>query len=337
MNFDEKRRCLLKLSLVATSSAMIAPVAMAAARQPVTSVPVALLSLRNASEYSRFRGAIENESRRVFPPSLKLDLIDIPGNIHSNREKLRIALRERPFFACVSESTSATIAAAEILENTPIIFSLTGDPSLSGIVRVGAGALRNVTGFTSFSPTHMKRWEVLFSAFPGIDKVVVLAGSSGIQLAAEAKKMRDSIGRIEVVDIDMKKNVVQQVRAALAQKRIGVDVPHTALTSVTPYAIIDCINESRLPCIYDGTHYVTWGGLMSYEADPLPEANTINEFLLLLLQGIPAAKIPIRYPSSFTLAVNLETAAAAKLELKKSLLLRANVVQKKAVRREGLS
>lgn len=337
MNFDEKRRRLLKLSLFATSSAMIAPGSMVAARQPVTSVPVALISLRTLSENSRFRSEIESESRRVFPPNLKLDLISIPNNIQSDHEKLRIALRERPFFACISEKISATIVAAEILENTPIIFSLTGDPLQSGIVHVGAGALRNLTGFTSFSPTHMKRWEVMFSAFPEIDKIVVLAGSPGIQLAAEAKKISDSIGRIEIIDIDLKKNAVQQVRSALAQNRIGVDVPHTALTSGSPYAIIDCINESRLPCIYDGTHYVKWGGLMSYEADPLPEAQTINEFLLLLLQGVPAVKIPIRYPSSFTLAVNLETALATKLKLKKSLLLRADVVQKKTVRREGFS
>jgi ABC-type uncharacterized transport system substrate-binding protein len=342
MNFDEKRRNLLKLlcgTMMTLAATATASRTSAAATQKPRPINVALLSLRTATRIEKFKASIEREFRRVAPQHITLKLVSIPSSVQGDRLKLQDALSQMPFFACISENVAATLLAADLPEAGPVIFTIAGDPALSGLMPVAPQKRRNFTGFTSYAPTDIKRWEILSEAFPDIERIVVLASAGGPakRLLASAGSVSDFIGRIEVAEIDVRKNPVQQVRAALSRRRIGVDVPHTALTSASPYSIIDCINETRHPCIYDGTHYVRWGGLLSYEADPLPEAQTISEYLLLLLQGVPPDKIPIRYPSSFTLAVNLQTGKASGIELRKSLLLRTNTFIKNTDRPAGLT
>ncbi|MEO8384059.1 MAG: ABC transporter substrate binding protein [Betaproteobacteria bacterium] len=324
---------------LAVTASTISAGAGTSGRRETKVIHVALISRRTPARLDELRLSIENEFLRVAPRSLSLNLVAIPFDVQRDHATLRRALRASPFFACVSESVSSTIWAAEIPNNIPIIFSVAGDPVLSGLLRPDLGKLHNVTGFTSFAPTHIKRWEILSEAFPQIEKIVVLssAGEAAKQLRADAKRASDFIGKIEVAELDVHKDVLSQVRAVVSAGRVGVDVPHTALTSTKPLSIIDCLNQTRLPCIYDGTNYAKWGGLLSYEADPLPEAQTICEFLLLLLQDVPADKIPIRYPSSFTLAVNLETAAASAITLKKSLLFRTSKFFKTTDRPAGMS
>ncbi len=345
MNFDDKRRYLLKLACDVTlatlsvTGATIAAGANAVSRRETKLIHAALMSRRTPARLEKFRLHIENEFLRLAPRGFKLNLVVIPFSVQEDRAKLQRALSETSFFACVSENVSTAIWAAEFLNETPIVFSVAGDPVLSGLVRPAPDDLRNVTGFTSFAPTDIKRWEILFEAFPEIERVVVLSasGEAAKQLRAAAQTASGFIGKIDVAEIDVKKDVLQQVRTVLSARRIGVDVPHTALTSTNPLSIIDCLNETRLPSIFDGTHYVKWGGLLGYEADPLPEVQTIAELLLLLMQGVPPSKIPIRYPSSFTLAVNLQTATASAIKLKKSLLFRTNTFFKTTDRPAGMS
>jgi ABC-type uncharacterized transport system substrate-binding protein len=337
MMISDNKRKLLKCALGGAALSLQGANSKLAFSGTVDAVSTALLDIRVPSANIRFQRELENESFIAFPPNRKLNIINIPFGIQADRQKLQSTLLESRFFACVSVGEPATIAAAEILDSTSIVFSVSSDPSRSLVKLPSTGMPKNLTGFTSFSPTHAKRWEVLRSAFPRIDKIIVLAEGRWLreqQLAYEANKHSGRMGKIDVIEIDVKRDVVVQISKilSLAGRHVGIDFPHSGLANKDPYSIIDCINSSHVPCVYDGTHYVNWGGLLSYEADPLPEAKTTIECLVLLMQGIPPEKIPIRYPTSFTLAVNLETAKNANLPLNKSLLLRANHFVKKTNR-----
>lgn len=339
---SDNRRKLLKYGLSGAALSLQGANPRLAFSGTVDAVSTALLDIRIPSANIRFQRELESEAFIAFPPNRKINIINIPFGSQADPKKLQSALLESRLFAVVSVGEPATTAAAEILDRTNIVFSVSSDPLRSLVKSTNAGLPKNLTGFTSFSPTHRKRWEVLRSSFPRVDKIIVLGAGRWLreqQLAHEANEDSNRMGRIDVVEIDVTRDIATQIRNVLARagKNAGIDFPHSGLANKDPYSIIDCINQSHLPCIYDGTHYVDWGGLLSYEADPLPEAKTTIEYLVLLMQGVPPEKIPIRYPTSFTLAVNLETASAANLPLPKSLLLRANHFVKKTNRTVVLS
>ena len=333
MHYDKSKRELLKFSLTTMVAGLISTGnAGATGGRTARVLSVALIDLLSDRASREFRRKIGKEWLRIFPPNHRHNLVDLPRPVWQDRQKLEFALKEMPFFACVSGSATATISAAEILPDTPIIFNLAGDPTLLGVAKGARGVRPNVTGFTSFTATHAKRWEILFDAFPQIRKILVLTDSADARIATDAILASASGKKVEAQKIDIKKNISQQLDRALAQKDIGVDIPHTTFSGSDPFTIISHVNSAHLPSIYDGTHYARWGGLLGYEADPIPEAETICEYLLQLLRGATPSMLPIRYPSAFTLSVNLETATASHLELKKSLLIRANTVFDKTIR-----
>ncbi len=332
MNCDKRKRELLKFSLATIATGCMLDSAGTTGEHRARVLSVAFIDLLSDRASRELRKEIKSEWSRVFPPNHKLNLVDVPRPVWQDRQKLAFALNEMSFFACISGSALATISAAEILPDTPIIFNLAGDPILMGVAKGARGVRLNVTGFTSFTATHAKRWEILFDAFPKLQKILVITDTADARVATDAILANASGKKVETLRIDIKKNISQQLHRALAQKDIGVDIPHTRLSGSDPFTIINHVNNAHLPSIYDGTHYARWGGLLGYEADPIPEAETICEYLLQLLRGATPSMLPIRYPSAFTLSVNLETATASHLELKKSLLIRANTVFDKTIR-----
>ena len=290
-------------------------------------VAIALLDTRVEAENREFRQQLLQAFGRNFPIDWGLGIENIPFATQSDAAALSLALNAAPFDLCLTVGEHATKAAAAIFRSRPIIFHLTVDPVLDGIVAGMQSPERNLTGFTSFSPTHRKRWEILFEAFPDVERLTVLVGDNWPHRASvEADALKVPGRRIEIAGIDVFRPILKQLDASTRHRHLAIDVPHTGLTSRNPFMVIDYINALRVPSIYDGTHYVRWGGLASYEADPLPEVDMIMDYMKLVLNDVPPRLIPVRSPSSFTLALNLKTAAQSGLTIGKRLIKRANVI-----------
>ncbi|MEO8136661.1 MAG: ABC transporter substrate binding protein [Betaproteobacteria bacterium] len=327
---EHSRRRFLKTATGTTLFALLPLGATAAARvQAHRTVSVALLDQRFESDSQEFQRQLQRAFVRKFPggPALRIESIPLP--VQKDPVKLAAALHASEFDLCLTIGEQATRAAAISFRSRPIIFQAIDDPVVDGIVAAAQSPDRNLTGFTSFSPTHLKRWEVLFEAFPDIERLAVLVDA---QWRHRASVQADALGqgargrRVEIVVLDALRPIVQQLRSIPLHRHLAIDVPHSPLASKDPFIIIDFINSIRVPSIYDGTHYVRWGGLASYEADPLPDIDTIIEYMALLLNDVPPRLIPVRYPSSFSLAFNLQTASASALTISKRILKRANVI-----------
>lgn len=334
MNSKKKRQLIMGCFAVA-GTPLFDIYGSAFAKSGIKDLVVALLDVRVVAENQKFQLELETEATLQFPSSLKLKIINIPFSVHKDLAALSDLVKKLNPDVCIAVTALAAARAVQVLPTTPILFSLTVDPVKLGFTPSSHKPSKNMTGLTSFSPTHLKRWELLFEAFPKISKIVVLADSAWpllTQLKADAVLVRAKLGRIEIIEIDVKQNISEQITEALNEIGVGVDVPHTGVTSAKPFEIIDLISSTKLPCIYDGTHYVNWGGLMSYDADPLPEAKTLVAMLTMLGNGTAVSQIPVRFPSSYTLALNLETATNMGVKLDKTTLRRVTQVFKTATR-----
>jgi putative tryptophan/tyrosine transport system substrate-binding protein len=90
--------------------------------------------------------------------------------------------------------------------------------------------------------------------------------------------------------------------------------------------ILELVEKSRLPAMYEWREYVEAGGLMAYASD-LGElgrriANDVHE----ILNGAKPGDIPIYQPTKFELVINLKTANALGLTMPPALLARADEV-----------
>ena len=75
-------------------------------------------------------------------------------------------------------------------------------------------------------------------------------------------------------------------------------------------AVIHMMASTSKPVLYDRTSLVRDGALMSYEARIVDPFRIWANQLLLILDGVDAATIPVERPSQFELALNLDAIAS---------------------------
>ena len=98
------------------------------------------------------------------------------------------------------------------------------------------------------------------------------------------------------------------------------------LTVAHGQVIVDNVNRSRLPAIYQVARLAEVGGLMSYGPDIPDNFRRAAGFVDKIPKGATAADLPTQQPTKFELVVNLKTAKAMGFTLPQSVLLRADRV-----------
>jgi putative ABC transport system substrate-binding protein len=90
--------------------------------------------------------------------------------------------------------------------------------------------------------------------------------------------------------------------------------------------IVALAAQHKLPAIYPGRHFITSGGLISYEPDYVDQYQRAAGYVDRILRGEKPADLPIQMPTKYELVVNLKTAKALGLEVPPTLLARADEV-----------
>jgi putative ABC transport system substrate-binding protein len=83
----------------------------------------------------------------------------------------------------------------------------------------------------------------------------------------------------------------------------------------------------RLPSIYSAKYYVGEGGMMSYGSPMVESYRIAATYIDRILRGAKVNELPVQFPTTVELAINLKTARAIGLTLPRSLLLRAELIE----------
>ena len=120
---------------------------------------------------------------------------------------------------------------------------------------------------------------------------------------------------------------IEAVFKAAAGARAGAVIMF-ASSVLFPHArrVAEVAARSRLPAIYLLRPYVDAGGLISYGPDIREIWRRAAVFVDKILKGAKPADIPVEQPTKFDLVINLKTAKALGLNVRQSLLLRADEV-----------
>ena len=224
----------------------------------------------------------------------------------------------------------ATLAAKKATLRIPIVFTLVGDPIATGvvdsIVRPGA----NVTGISSrAAELTPKRLEILKKMAPKLRRVWLVFHSGDVTNAAALTTLRDAARRLEldlllrtVNDPDELTQVLKEIKPGDAVLAPSVD------TLDIPAMIFEAASSAKVPAVFPSALWVSHGALVSYGPDFRAQGAQAARLVAKILRGTQPRDLPVEGADKIDLAVNLNTARQLGLEVPRTMLYRADLIQR---------
>jgi putative ABC transport system substrate-binding protein len=228
--------------------------------------------------------------------------------------------------------TSQTVATLQKATHTiPIVFAGAIDPVGAGFIESLARPGGNATGFTAFEYAIGAKWlELLRGVAPHVTRAAVLrdpASASGIGQFAAIQAVAPTGMELSVVSILDNADAIERAVATFARRSNG-----GLVVTASPFGrnrrdvIAALAARYKLPAVYPFSYYVAAGGLSSYGPNLTSLYRPAADYVDRILKGERPAELPVQAPTKYQLVVNLKTARALGIEIKPSLLARADEV-----------
>jgi putative tryptophan/tyrosine transport system substrate-binding protein len=229
----------------------------------------------------------------------------------------------------VTESASASIAAAKATKEVPIVQAAGVDPVMTGLAASLARPGGNVTGLTlSGADRTAKQLQLLKESVPAAANVAVIYNSNrpGMQdEMSQAMQMARALGLApQYIEVRTNEELFAALDA-LSKNRPSavVTIGHGMLFGHSK-RIADFATANRLPGVFPEREFVEAGGLMSYGPDIGATFYRAAGYVDKILKGARPATLPIEQPTKWSLVVNLRTAQTLGIKIPGTVLVRAD-------------
>jgi putative ABC transport system substrate-binding protein len=212
----------------------------------------------------------------------------------------------------------------------PIVFAASGDPLSFGFVQSLSRPGGNITGVSSVgADISYKYLDILREAIPSLSTVAVLMNPAhpghpdylrNIQTAAREAVRVLPIRAANAGQIEAAFGVIEQARAQ------ALIVPGDGLFFSQARRIAELAVRQHLPTMFSTREPVQVGGLMSYGPNLAEQFYRAATYVDKILRGARPGDLPVEQPTTFELVINLKTAKAIGLSLRRELLLRADAL-----------
>jgi putative ABC transport system substrate-binding protein len=231
----------------------------------------------------------------------------------------------------LAHGTTTVRPLLQVTRTVPIVFPIAGDPVGAGFVDTLARPGGNVTGFMTVEFSFAGKWlELLKEIAPSVTRAAVLrdpSQGSGTSQFAAIQAIAPSLS-VEITPVNLlDPSEIERAVAAFARSANGglIVMPGGSATAHRGL-IVALAAQHKLPAIYPGRHFITSGGLISYEPDYVDQYQRAAGYVDRILRGEKPADLPIQTPTKYELVVNLKAAKALGLDVPPTLLARADEV-----------
>jgi len=231
----------------------------------------------------------------------------------------------------LAHGASTVRPLVQATRSVPIVFPIAGDPVGAGFVDSLAKPGGNVTGFMTVEYSFGGKWlEILKEIAPGVMRVAVLRDASqgsGTSQFAVIQGMASSL-KVEVSPVNARgADEIERAVAAFARSSNGgMIVTSGGAAQLHRNLIVTLAARHKLPAVYNGRHFVTGGGLISYGVDFIDQYQRAAGYVDRILKSEKPADLPVQAPTKYELVINLKTAKALGIEVPASVLARADEV-----------
>jgi putative ABC transport system substrate-binding protein len=232
----------------------------------------------------------------------------------------------------VAVNSPSVIAAKQATRTIPIVMPISSDPVGDGLVTSLARPGGNITGLSIMSPElGKKRLQLLKETFPRLSRpVAMLWNPDYVGMAArfrQAQATAPTVGMgIRSVEVRDSRELERALETMDRERPDALLILADPLTTSQRLRIIEFAAEERLPAMYEVSHFVEAGGLMSYGPNVDKIVSRAAIYVDKILKGAKPADLPIEQPATFELVINLKAAKALGVTIPPSILLQADKV-----------
>jgi putative ABC transport system substrate-binding protein len=258
--------------------------------------------------------------------SLLLEYVYADG--HPERlPELAAALARGANDLIVASGSDALDAARASIHSVPIV-------GISANMGMGGGSLArsqgNLSGIAILFDELATKWpELLVEAVPRTQRIGVVfdPSSSNAQQFAAVGTTAATLGKtllpLRIDNVDSIRDALEHARA---ENLDGLIFTSSPIFTANAARIVELVQHTGLPTIYEARVLVERGGLMSYGPDMNETFRRLASYADRILKGAKPADLPIERPTRFELVINLKTAKALGVEIPPALYIRADEV-----------
>ena len=213
----------------------------------------------------------------------------------------------------------------------PVVFVVSADPVLAGIVPNLARPGGNLTGMSLLSLDLVaKRLEIVREALPRIRRIALVANPDHAGEPLELKAARDAAARLELSQRYFAVRTQSSLEQALADIARGRDEAILAFSDgfIMSFAqrFAGFSVAQNIPTISGWAAFAQRGNLLSYGPVIDECYRRLAAYVDKIHNGTKPGDLPIELPTKVELVVNLRTAGALGITIPQSLLARADQV-----------
>lgn len=212
--------------------------------------------------------------------------------------------------------TVPTLAVAQAVKNTPIVFAVVYDPVKAGIAAGWASSGNNVTGVTSLIP--MSRLMEGLKEFRHVKRMAVLYtfGEKNSEIQLRDLQLIQSHYNIEVIPVSLSKP--EDVPQLLPEVMRSVDALYLTGSNVVGEAapaIVDIAIKARVVTITHLDDLMAKGALLGICGNSYLQGRLAGKKATQVLRGRKPAAIPIESLKNINYILNSKTAKAGKFHI----------------------
>jgi putative ABC transport system substrate-binding protein len=234
----------------------------------------------------------------------------------------------------VGHTTGVVAALQREAKTIPIVFVIVSDPVGSGFVESLPRPGGNITGFINIEASLSGKWiEMLKEIAPRIARAALMFNPATAPYFAFYQQPFEAAARLSGIEpiaapIHTAADIEQVFDSLGNRPDSGLVLPPDVFTStkVNLDLVASLAARTHLPTIYPYRYMVAAGGLISYGIDSIDLYRRAPAYIDRILKGAKPADLPVQLPTKFELAINLKTAKALGIDIRPTLLGRADEV-----------
>lgn len=231
----------------------------------------------------------------------------------------------------VVPATLEAVAARKATSTIPIVCPALADAIHLGLIARDARPGGNVTGIEPYiAGLPAKQIELAREIVPAARKIGLLTNLEDPKGPPQANDLEAAGKALDLkiisANVSRKENIEDALQALTAEKVDVAIVLQTNLLLINSEQISRFSSTRHLATVYGYREHVVAGGLVSYGIDLRWCYRRAAYFVDKILHGAVPGDLPIEFPTSFWLAINLKTAKALAITVPPSLLARVDEV-----------
>jgi len=227
--------------------------------------------------------------------------------------------------------TPAVVAIRAVSKAVPVVCFMLADEIRLGLAASNARPGGNVTGLLMrVDGMAGKQVELASEIVPSARRIGVIFNQTSADASAQRNEAETAARQRQIEPVFVEARSPAEVDNALKQiagEHVDVGIVlYDALLFTNRGRIAEFAASARLPMVYSARDHAEAGGLVSYGISLQANSRRSATYIDKILRGEKPGDLPIEFPTTLELVVNLKTAKALGLTVPPTLLARADEV-----------